>query len=174
MCYHQNHGTKTTCSDNAAARRLMCDAHMSVATKMDESNKQTALAFLEAMDKADAQSAAQYLTSDAFTISRGFGKVSGRRDRAAMLATMAAFKDLVPTGFRPTFNSIVAEGDKVVIEFEGNAVLCNGAPYCNQYCFVFTFESGLIKQLNEYFCTVLADSAILPLLVQKGGEVAWT
>jgi hypothetical protein len=32
-----------------------------------------------------------------------------------MLATMATFKKLVPTGFRPTFHGIVAEGDRVVV-----------------------------------------------------------
>jgi ketosteroid isomerase-like protein len=62
----------------------------------------------------------------------------------------------------------------VVLEFDGNAVLSNGQQYCNQYCFVFTFENGLIKQLNEYFCTVLADAAILPLLAAQGSEVSWT
>lgn len=141
---------------------------------MSESNKKTALAFLDAMSAGDAAAADPCLTADAFTVSRGFGKVSGRRDRAAMLATMSAFKDLVPTGFRPTFHSIVAEGNKVVVEFDGNAQLKNGKPYKNQYCMVFTFEGDRIKQLHEYFCTVLADAVMLPLLMEQGSKVAWT
>jgi ketosteroid isomerase-like protein len=141
---------------------------------MSEANKKTALAFLEAMSNGDSAGAERCITSDAFTISKGFGKVSGRRDRATMLATMSAFKELVPSGFRPTFHSIVAEGDKVVVEFDGDAVLSNGQPYRNQYCMVFTFEGARIKQLNEYFCTVLADSVMLPLLLEQGAKVAWT
>jgi hypothetical protein len=141
---------------------------------MSESNKKTALAFLDAMSAGDSAAADRCLTADAFTISRGFGKVSGRRNRDAMLATMSSFKELVPTGFRPTFHSIVAEGDKVVIEFDGDAVLKNGKPYKNQYCMVFTFEAGRIRQLNEYFCNVLADSVMLPLLMEQGSKVAWT
>lgn len=141
---------------------------------MSEANKKTALAFLEAMSNGDSLSAERCITSDAFTISKGFGKVSGRRDRATMLATMSAFKELVPSGFRPTFHSIVAEGDKVIVEFDGDALLCNGQPYRNQYCMVFTFEGGRIKQLNEYFCTILADSVMLPLLMEQGAKVAWT
>ena len=141
---------------------------------MSESNKKTALAFLDAMSAGDAIAADRYLTAYAFTVSRGFGKVSGRRDRAAMLATMSAFKDLVPTGFRPTFHSVVADANKVVLEFDGNAELKNGEPYKNQYCFVFTFEGDRIKHLNEYFCTVLADAVMLPLLMEQGSKVAWT
>jgi hypothetical protein len=29
---------------------------------------------------------------------------------------------------------------------------------------VFTFREGTIKQVNEYFCTILADQKIGPLL----------
>jgi ketosteroid isomerase-like protein len=141
---------------------------------MSESHIKLALEFLDAMDHGDAERAAHCLAADAFTVSKGFGKVSGRRDREAMLGTMAAFRQIVPTGFRPEVHSVTAGADRVVLEFDGNAVLSNGQQYCNQYCFVFTFENGLIKQLNEYFCTVLADAAILPLLAAQGSEVSWT
>jgi ketosteroid isomerase-like protein len=89
-----------------------------------------------------------------------------------MVATASAFKDIVPTGFRPKMKKVVAEGDTVVLEFEGDAVLSSGEPYCNQYVFVFSFENCKIKQLNEYFCTVLADRVMLPLLARKGAEYA--
>jgi ketosteroid isomerase-like protein len=139
---------------------------------MIETNKRIALEFLTAMSEGDADAMTNCLADDAVTITKGFGKVSGRRDRKTMLATTAAFKELVPTGFRPKVEKLVAEGDTVVLEFEGNAVLSNGKPYCNQYVFVFTFAEGKIRQLNEYFCTVLADELILPLLAQKSHELA--
>ena len=139
---------------------------------MSEANKRTALEFLTAMSEGDAEAQARCLAPDAVTYTKGFAKVSGRRTREMMLATTAAFKEIVPTGFRPKIQKVVAEGDSVVIEFEGNAVLSNGKPYCNQYVFIFTFADGKIRQLNEYFCTVLADEVILPLLAQKGDEFA--
>jgi len=139
---------------------------------VSEANKQTALKFLHAMSDGDAQRQAECLAPDAKTITKGFGQVSGQRNRETMLATVSAFKEIVPTGFRPKIEKVVAEGDVVLLEFEGNAVLSNGEPYCNQYAFIFTFENGKIKQLNEYFCTVLADKTILPLLLQKGKEYA--
>jgi ketosteroid isomerase-like protein len=139
---------------------------------MSEANKQVALDFLQAMDQGDAELMARCITHDAETVTRGFAQVSGRRNRETMLATTAAFLDVVPTGFRPEVHKVVAEGDTVMLEFEGNAVLSNGEPYCNQYVFVFTFEGGKIRRLNEYFCTALADRTIMPLLAQKGEELA--
>src|SRR3546814_3575626 len=54
-------------------------------------------------------------------------------------------------------SDLTAEDARVVVEFEGNAVTCEGKPYCNQYCMVFTMRDGRIGQVNEYFCTILAD-----------------
>lgn len=139
---------------------------------MSEANKQVALDFLAAMDAGDGDAMDRCLTRDAFTNTQGFAGVSGRRSREMMVATASAFKEIVPTGFRPRMKTIVAEGDTVVLEFEGDAVLSSGEPYCNQYVFMFTFENGKIKQLNEYFCTVLADRVMLPVLTRKGADYA--
>lgn len=51
-----------------------------------------------------------------------------------------------------------------MVEFEGNATLANGKSYNNQYCMVFTLRQGRIKQVNEYFCTLLADEVLYPLV----------
>lgn len=139
---------------------------------MSEANKRLALDFIEAMSNGDAEGQARCLTDDAVTETKGFARVSGKRDRATMLATVGAFKEIVPTGFRPRFHKVVAEGDTVVVEWEGDAVLSNGEPYCNQYVFIFSFRDGKISQLNEYFCTVLADRTILPLLAAKNEAMA--
>jgi len=69
---------------------------------------------------------------------------------------------------QPVIRSVTAEGDRVVVEFEGNATLSNGASYCNQYCMVFTLSDGRIKQVNEYFCTLLADEVLFPLIAAAG------
>lgn len=139
---------------------------------MSEAKKQIALDFINAMSDADAEGQARCLAPDAVTCTKGFAKVSGRRNRETMLATTAAFKQIVPSGFRPKIEKVVAEGDTVVVEWQGNAELSDGQPYCNQYVFVFTFTGGKISQLNEYFCTVLADETILPLLEQMSADMA--
>jgi ketosteroid isomerase-like protein len=139
---------------------------------VSEANKQVALKFLDAMSTGDAVRQAECLTPDARTVTKGFAGVSGTRNRETMLATVEAFNQIVPTGFRHTVRRVIAEGDTVVLEWEGNAVLSDGTPYPNQYVFIFTFADGLIRQLDEYFCTALADRTILPLLAQMGEELA--
>jgi ketosteroid isomerase-like protein len=133
---------------------------------MTETNKAIAIKFIEAFSAGDAETAKSCLAPGAQTIAKGFGKLSGPRPYELIIATTAAFKDIIPTGLRPQFLTATAEGNRVAVEFEGNATLANGASYCNQYCMVFTFENGLIKLVNEYYCTILADDRILPLLAQ--------
>jgi ketosteroid isomerase-like protein len=131
---------------------------------LSEDYKKTVVKFIEAFSRGDAATAATCLAADAVTYAKGFGKLSGPRSYDVIVATTGAFKDLVPTGLRPTFHSVIGEGERVVVEFEGDAILSNGEDYRNQYCMVFTLKAGRICQVNEYYCTILADEKILPLL----------
>lgn len=131
---------------------------------MSEKNKEVVLKFIRAFSDGDAETAKTCLAPDALTVAKGFGKLSGPRPYKIIVATTAAFKELIPTGLRPTFHTVTAEGDRVAVEFEGNATLVNGQSYCNQYCMVFTLADGRIKHVNEYYCTILADDRIGPLL----------
>ena len=131
---------------------------------MSEQNKQVVVCFIEAFSRGDAEATKMCLAPDAMAIAKGFGKLSGARTYEFIVATTAAFKGLMPSGLRPTFHSVTAEGDRVVVEFEGDATLANGERYCNQYCMVFTLRDGKIRQVNEYFCTILADQKLGPLL----------
>lgn len=131
---------------------------------MSEHNKRVVIDFIEAFSRGDADAAAKCLTPDAMTIAKGFGKLSGPRPYELIVATTGAFKDVIPTGLRPDFKTVTSEGDRVVVEFEGNAKLVNGEDYCNQYCMIFTLKDGRIQNVNEYYCTILADAKILPLL----------
>jgi uncharacterized protein len=135
---------------------------------MSDLNKQVVLDFIEAMGNGDAAAAAPCLAPDAYTLAKGFGKFAGVRQHDLILATIAAFRKLVPDGMQPVIQSVTAEGERVVVEFEGNATLVNGESYCNEYCMVFTLQGGKIKQVNEYFCTILADTVLFPLVAAEG------
>jgi len=131
---------------------------------MSEQNKKVVLTFIEAMGKGDAAMAAPCIAEDTFTLAKGFGKFAGVRTHDTILATIGAFRQLMPEGMEPDIKSVTAEGDRVVVEFEGNGTLINGEPYCNQYCMVFMLREGKIRQVNEYFCTILADKVLWPLI----------
>ena len=79
--------------------------------------------------------------------------------------------EVLPTGLRTDVKSVTAEGDRVAVEFEGNATTSDGKAYNNQYCMVFTLADGRIKQVNEYFCTLLAEAVLWPLFEKMAGEV---
>lgn len=138
---------------------------------MRETNKAAVIKFIEAMGRSDGSTAASCLAPDAFTLAKGFGKFAGVRRYDTIVGTIDAFKKLVPTGLQPDIKSVVAEGDRVVVEFEGNATTCEGKPYNNQYCMVFTLADGKIKQVNEYFCTILAEQVLWPLVEQMANEI---
>ena len=133
-------------------------------TGMSQQNKDLVRRFIEGFSRGDVETAKACLAPDAITYAKGFGKLSGPRPYDFIVATTGAFKDLIPTGLRPQFKTVTAEGDRVVVEFEGDATLVNGERYCNQYCMVFTVREDRIKQVNEYYCTILADEKIGPLL----------
>jgi uncharacterized protein len=135
---------------------------------MSEQNKQVVLTFIDAMGRSDPDTAAPCLTPDAYTLAKGFSKFAGVRNHDVILATIAAFKQLVPTGLSCIVKTVTAESERVVVEFEGNATLANGKPYNNQYCMVFSMRDGRIAQVNEYFCTKLAEEVLWPLVAAAG------
>lgn len=131
---------------------------------MSEQNKRIVLQFIDAMGNGDPVAAAPCIAEDTFTLAKGFGKFAGVRTHDTILATIGAFKQLMPSGMKPDILSVIAEGDRVVVEFEGHGTLINGESYGNQYCMVFTLRDGKIRQVNEYFCTILADEKLWPLV----------
>jgi uncharacterized protein len=137
---------------------------------MSERNKQTVRRFLFAMSDGDAAAAATCLASDAVAVTKGFSNFTGSCDRETIVRLVGSMKALVPTGLRITIHALIADGDMVAAEFEGDAVTIDGKPYCNQYCMVFRLLDGLIVHSHEYFCTKLAESQLWPAIVQMGLE----
>lgn len=137
---------------------------MSEHNNLSEHNKQLVLTFIDAMGRGDADAAAPCIADDTFTLAKGFGKFAGVRTRDTILATIGAFRELMPTGMAPTIISVTADEERVVVEFEGHGTLVNGEDYSNQYCMVFIIRDGKIRQVNEYFCTILADEKLWPLV----------
>jgi uncharacterized protein len=51
---------------------------------------------------------------------------------------------------------ILADGDRVVVEADGQATTKRGEPYNNQYCLIFRIDAGKIAEVTEYIDTQLA------------------
>jgi len=57
--------------------------------------------------------------------------------------------------FTVDVHQILADGDTVVVEHTGRNVTPDGRAYNNNYCWVFTFRAGLIREVHEYMDTQL-------------------
>src|SRR5581483_5826835 len=105
---------------------------------MSEQNKAVALKFIKSLETGDGALADSTLGPNAIAVSKGFSKIAGTRPRDQMVAAVGSFKTLMPNGLRADIKTVTAEGDRVVIEWEGAAKLRDGTPYNNQYTMVFT------------------------------------
>ena len=56
---------------------------------------------------------------------------------------------------QPTVRDLVAEGDKVVVQWDGRAVGKNGTLYNQTYCWVMRLENGLVREGTAYLDTEL-------------------
>ena len=68
------------------------------------------------------------------------------------------------TPYRNKASLIVADGDHVVVECQGEVTTKSGKPYNQRYVYVCRMIDGKIRELNEYLDTELVSSALeLPL-----------
>jgi ketosteroid isomerase-like protein len=139
---------------------------------MSGDNRAVALKFMQAMGTNNPGLADECVAEDGVAIAKGTTKFAGLRNREQMIGGIELFKRMIPTGLRFNIGDVTAEGDRVVVEAEGDAVTADGTPYRNQYCFVFTFQDGKIKRVHEYFCTKLADEVMWPMAERAGGMPA--
>lgn len=58
---------------------------------------------------------------------------------------------------RTTVRNILAEGDTVVVQWDGNATTKSGKPYNNRYCWVMRLENGEVKEGTAYIDTELVS-----------------
>jgi ketosteroid isomerase-like protein len=57
----------------------------------------------------------------------------------------------------PTVRDIIAEGDKLVLQWDGRSSGKNGAIYHQTYCWVMRFENGKVREGVAYLDTALID-----------------
>lgn len=71
---------------------------------------------------------------------------------------------------RTVAHRFIADGDVVVVEAKGDNVTREGVRYDNDYCLVFQFEDGRIKEIREYCDSILTEKALGPF--PQGGKSA--
>ena len=61
----------------------------------------------------------------------------------------------ISDGIKPTLRDVIAEGDKVVLQWDGRAVGKNGTLYNQTYCWVMRLEGGKVREGTAYLDTEL-------------------
>jgi hypothetical protein len=82
------------------------------------------------------------------------------RGKAEVLSLLGQLRDRLADRYRATAQRIIADGPYVVVQAQGHATTKAGAPYNNEYCFVYRLEDGAIKEVTEYMDTELVTSAL--------------
>ncbi|WP_413992483.1 nuclear transport factor 2 family protein [Labrys okinawensis] len=91
--------------------------------------------------------------------------IVGRSQVARTFPTREAFLSQVisPFGQRmarplvPTVRSLVADGDQVVIHFDGEGVAHDGQPYRNSYAWFFRMRDGRVTEATAFFDSIAFD-----------------
>ena|ERR1700742_2890636 len=69
-----------------------------------------------------------------------------------------------------TATRILADGDYVVAQCDGDATTVSGERYANTYCFVIRMADGQLREMTEYMDTALVDRVLRPPARQSTGE----
>ena len=136
---------------SAADNKKLVQQMFSVAGDPDPAVREKSLFMATLADDASWTVTGQYSWSRTFT-----GKQSIMNDLHGHVRSR-----LVERG-RTIAHRIVADGDIVVVEAKGNNLTKEGQRYDNDYCLVFRFEGGRIKEVREYCDSVLTEKALGP------------
>ena len=74
----------------------------------------------------------------------------------------------VPGGLNLKISRIIAEGDNVVVEAEGNAPTAGGKIYHNKYVWVLTIRNGKVVEGREFMDTMHVLETFGPVMRGKG------
>lgn len=90
------------------------------------------------------------------------------RGKAAILTDLLGqLRARLADRYRATAERVLADGDYVVVQATGQATTRAGAPYNNEYCFVYRMQDGLIKEVTEYLDTELVTNALSPVTASR-------
>lgn len=129
-----------------------------------ELNKQVAERFLKATAAHDAPVFAELLCEDATFWTCGkphLFPAAGRKSKSEMVAYMETPSPFDGGGVS-RFDTVIAEGDKVMVETFNSGKSFDGRSYDNTYIYLFTFRDGKILEVKEYLDTLAAMDFFAP------------
>ena len=126
-------------------------------------NKQLVQQVYDELAAGNSRPFLDLLSDDVTWIVMGRTRWSGSyRGKSAVLNDLlGVLRARLADRYRASAQRIIAEGPYVVVQARGQATTKAGAEYNNEYCFVYEFENGRIKEVTEYLDTELVTSALV-------------
>jgi uncharacterized protein (TIGR02246 family) len=124
-----------------------------------DATRQLIQRFLRARADNDYDAIFELLADDAQwspPASSSLGPYTGREEVAKALAGGAAGAILDVSTIKRDVRKVVVDGDTAVVQQTTSAKTVKGLDYVNEYCWIYTFENGRIRVLDEYADTLLA------------------
>jgi uncharacterized protein len=125
-------------------------------------NKQIIQSFYEAGNLGDMDRCLALLADDVKWTNIGSTRYSGAyvgKEQLISGLLVPVFGSL-KAGIVSTIDTMVAEGEFVVVQSRGEAETKDGRSYNNTYCHVFRLQDGAIAEVTEYFDTALANAVL--------------
>jgi len=130
----------------------------------DTPNKMIARAFLDALSAGDVEAMSGIISKDIEAVATGTSVLSANRKYDDVMEAVAGLKQATKSGIAVEIVSLTEEDGRVVCEWKGSSELVTGAPYNNEYVFIFHIEDGKVRRMTEYMDTKLADEVMGPML----------
>ena len=73
--------------------------------------------------------------------------------RAFVEGAVKPLGEKISGAIQPTLRDVIADGDKVVLQWDGRAVGRNGTLYNQTYCWVMRVENGKVREGTAYLDT---------------------
>jgi ketosteroid isomerase-like protein len=125
--------------------------------------KQAMHAAIEKLNAGDSKPYLDLLSADIrFTVTgstRWSGLYSGKKDLLKRL--LGPINALFEQPYRLIVESIVSEGEQLVVQMRGEITTKRGEPYNNRYCWVCRVRDGQICELTEYADTELFTKVLV-------------
>jgi len=90
----------------------------------------------------------------------GTTPISGRYDskRSFLKGAVSGLSQRLEGGIRARIRKVLADGDHVVLQWEGTSASRSGRPYRQTYCWVLRLSDGKIVEVTAYLDTELVSA----------------
>ena len=129
-------------------------------SSVTDQNKKITKEFFEALSTG-SNKYLDFYTDDSIIWTAGNNAIGGTRTKEEVVGFAQNILAAFPTGIKFNISGITAEGDRVAVEIDGEAVHASGETYNNQYHFLLIIKDGKILELKEYMDTQLAAKILL-------------